>query len=248
MNDVRVPSVPIGSALLVCNDPDTITPLSKSMQQLAISTEVCDEVAAAPGVFNKRKFGAIVVDLQLDQAQTLLAKVRRSPSNRTSVIFAISDSHAETAGAFKDGSNFVLRKPLSESSTNQNLRAAYGLILREQRRYFRCPVDAPATLKVPGMQEVRVHLVNISEGGIAIITSLLLKPSVEVRVEFTRPGYESPFAVKAAICWCQDGHVGLQFISLATELKTKVQDWLSRRLEQTLPESVANKFRTLILQ
>ena len=170
-DDVRVPvpSVPIGSALLVSNDPATIKPLGKSMQSLAISTEVCGDVATAPGVFNRRKFGAIVADLQLgDQAQTLLEKVRRSPSNRTSVIFAISDSDAETAVAFKDGSNFVLRRPLSESSTNQNLRAAYGLILREQRRYFRCPVDAPATLKYPGMQEVCGRVVNISEGGIAM--------------------------------------------------------------------------------
>jgi hypothetical protein len=64
MNDVRASSVPIGCALLVCNDPATINPLNKSMQQLAISTEVCDEVATAPSVFNRRKFGAIVVDLQ----------------------------------------------------------------------------------------------------------------------------------------------------------------------------------------
>ena len=248
MKDMRASSVSIGSALLVCNDPATIQTLTKSMQQLAISTEVCDEVTTAPGAFNKRKFGAIVVDLQLDQAQTLLEKMRRSPSNRTSVIVTISESDAETAVAFKDGSNFVLRRPLSESSTNQNLRAAFGLILREQRRYFRCPVDVPATLKCQGMQEVCGQLLNISEGGIAIITRVLLKTGVEVQVRFSLPGYDSQFAVKAAIRWCRDGNVGLRFISLSTELKTKLQDWLSRRLEQTLPESVANKFRILVLQ
>jgi ActR/RegA family two-component response regulator len=246
MNEVPASSVPISRALLVCNDPTTIKPLCKSMQQLAISTEVCHEVATAPSVFNRQKFGALVVDLQLDQTQTLLKKMRQSSSNGTSVIFTISDSDAETAVAFKDGSNFVLRRPLSESSTNQNLRAAYGLILREQRRYFRCPVDAPATLKCQGMQEVCGHLVNISEGGISIITGVLLKPGLEVQAQFTLPGY-SQFVVKAAICWCRDGYVGLQFISLSTELKTMLQDWLSRRLEQTLPESVANKFRTLVL-
>jgi CheY-like chemotaxis protein len=248
VNDVHAPSVPIGRALLVCNDPATIKPLTKSMEQLAISTEVCDEVAA-PGLFNRRKFGAIVVDRQLgDQAQMLLEKVRHSPSNRTSVIFTISDSDAETAVAFKDGSNFVLRRPLSESSTNQNLRAAYGLILREQRRYFRCPVNVPAALKCPGMQEVCGHVVNISEGGIAIMASVLLKPGVEVQAQFTLPGYDSQFAVKAAICWCRDGYMGLRFISLSAELRTKLQDWLSRRLEQTLPESVASKFRKLVLR
>lgn len=248
MNDAPAPTISIGTALLVCNDPATIKRLSESMQQLAISTEVCDEVTIALGVFNRQKFGAVVVDLQLDQAHTLLKKVRRSPSNRTSVMVTISGSDAETAVAFKDGSNFVLRRPLSESSTNQNLRAAFGLILREQRRYFRCPVDVPATVKCQGMQEVCGQLLNISEGGIAIITRVLLKPGVEVQVQFSLPGYDSQFAVKAAICWCRDGNVGLQFISLSTGFKSKLQDWLSRRLEQTLPESVGNKFRTLALR
>jgi hypothetical protein len=67
-----------------------------------------------------------------------MEKVRHCPSNRTSVMFAISDSDAETGDAFKEGSNFVLRRPFSEGSIDQTLRAAYGLILREHRRYFRC--------------------------------------------------------------------------------------------------------------
>jgi ActR/RegA family two-component response regulator len=240
------PSASIGTALLVSNDAATIKPLIESMQQLAISTELCAEVATAPGLLNRRRFGAIVVDLQLgDQARTFLEKVRRSPSNRTTMIPAISNSDAETAVAFKDGSNFVLRRPLSESLIHQSLRAAYGLILREQRRYFRCPVEASATLRRPGMEEVRGHLVNISEGGIAIITGVLLKPGVEVQVQFTLPGYESQFAAKSVMCWCQEGYMGLRFISPSRELKTTLQEWLSRRLEQNLPESVAGKFRTL---
>src|SRR5271170_6001275 len=95
----------ISSALLVCDDRATIEPLKESMRQLAISTEVCTEVGTAPGVMERRQFGAIIVDLQLgDQAQRLLQKVRRSQSNRTAVVFAISCSDAETAAAFRDGS------------------------------------------------------------------------------------------------------------------------------------------------
>jgi hypothetical protein len=94
------------------------------------------------------------------QARAFLQKVRHSPSNRTSVMFAISDSDAETTVALKEGSNFVVRIPLTESSINQNLRAAYGLILREHRRYFRCPVEVPVTLSRPGMTEIRDHAVK----------------------------------------------------------------------------------------
>jgi hypothetical protein len=248
LQDVPSPvsSVSVCSALLVSKDAAAVKAIRESMQQLAISTEVCSEVSIAPFLLNRRKFGATIVDLRIgERARAFFGKVRLSPSNRTSVMFAISDNDAETADALKDGSNFVLRRPLTEGSIDQNLRAAYGLILREHRRYFRCPVEAPVTLHRPGMTEVRAHVVNISEGGIAIITSALLKPGIEVRVEFTLPGYESPFVAESTIRWCREGHMGLQFISLSEETRAKLHDWLSRSLEKSLPESVANKFRAL---
>jgi hypothetical protein len=242
-------SVLTGSALLVSGDPPTIDLLRGSLQQLAISTEICVEAARAPDLLKRRKFGAIIVDEQPgNRLPSLLEKVRRSPSNRTSVIFAIIDSDADTAVAFKEGFNFVLRRPLSESSVDTSLRAAYGLILREQRRYFRCPVDIAATLRRSGMEEFAGHVVNISEGGIAISTGLSLQPGVEVQVQFVLPGYESQFATQSSVCWCKEGLMGLRFVSLSGHTKGKLQEWLSRRLEHSLPESVANKFRTLKLR
>ena len=241
------PTVSICIALLVSKDAVAIEPISESMRQLAISTAVCSEVSIAPLLLNHRKFGATIVDLSLgEQARAFLEKVRNSPSNRTSVMFAISDSDAETADAFKGGSNFVFRRPLTESSINQNVRAAYGLILREHRRYFRCPVDVPVTLHCLGMTEVRAQVVNISEGGIAIITTALLKPGIEARVELTLPGHESPFAAESTVCWCREGQMGLQFISLSEETSAELGEWLSRSLEKSLPESVACNFRALI--
>jgi hypothetical protein len=241
------PPVAICSALLVSKDTTAIKPISESMHQLAISMEVCSEVSIAPFLLNRRKFGATIVDLRLgEQARAFLKKVRLSPSNRTSVMFAISDNDAATAAAFKNGSNFVITTPITESSIDHYLRTAYGLILREHRRYFRCPVDVPVTLHCLGMTEVRAQVVNISEGGIAIITTALLKPGIEARVELTLPGHESPFAAESTVCWCREGQMGLQFISLSEETSAKLNDWLSRSLEKSLPESVASKFRALI--
>jgi DNA-binding response OmpR family regulator len=251
MSNVRTsaPSASICTALLVSNDANTIQRLSESMQQLAISTEVCAEADTAPRLISRRQFGAIVVDLQLgDRARTLLRKVRSSPSSRTAVVFAISDSDSETAVAFKDGSNFVLRKPLSKSAIEQSLRAAYGLILREQRRYFRCSIDIPVEFRRLEMEVAQGRSVNISEGGIAIIATISLKPGVEVQIQFTLPGHDFEFVAKSAICWCNEGHMGLRFMSLSLALQYNLREWLSRRLEQSLPDSVAAKFRSLRLR
>jgi ActR/RegA family two-component response regulator len=240
------PSVSMGSVLVVSNDALTVKHLSASLQQLAMSPEVCFEVPAALHLLSQRKFEAVIVDLQSgDQAEAFLEKIRISPSNRTTVIFTISGSDAETAVAFKAGSNFVLSRPLSPASIDRSLKVAYGLIVRERRRYFRCPLEIPAEIRGPDLQIVRGKALNISEGGIAIATSVSLKTGVQVQVIFTLPDRESQFAVASTICWCSQGCFGLQFTSLPPHLASELQEWLARRLEESLPDSVADKFRNL---
>jgi ActR/RegA family two-component response regulator len=176
------PSVSIANALLVSNDAVTIKQLSESMQLFAISAEVCDEVTTALVLLSQRKFDAVIVDLRLrDQANAVLGKVRRSPSNRTAVILTVSDSDAESVSAFKAGSNFVLKRPLSLTSISQGLKVAYGLILRERRRYFRCPVKIPVEICRAGMPTIDGQTVNISESGMAISTSVSFRPASKCR-------------------------------------------------------------------
>jgi ActR/RegA family two-component response regulator len=239
-------SVSMGSALVVSNDAATIEHLRASMQQLAMSPEVCFEVSVALGMLNQRKFEAVVVDLQLgNQAKVVLEKIRLSPANRTAVLFSISDNDAETAVAFKAGSNFVITRPLSRASVDRSLKVAYGLIVRERRRYFRCPVQIPAAIYSSGAPAVHGQMLNISEGGVAINTSLSLKPGVQVKVQFTLPDREIQFEAESTVCWSKEGYLGFQFISLSPQRTSELQEWLSRRLEESLPESVADKFRNL---
>jgi ActR/RegA family two-component response regulator len=248
MNNMNTPSpsVSIAGALLVSNDAATIKQLSDSMQQLAIFPEVCVEVPTALVLLNERKYDAVIVDLRSkDQANAVVEGVRRSPSNRTAVIFTVSDSDAETVGAFKAGCNFVLRRPLSLTSIGQTLKVAYGLILRERRRYFRCPVKAPVAICRAGMPNVRGQTLNISESGMAITTSISLRPGATVQVRFALPGHESRFVVGAAIRWCKETCLGLQFTSVSPHLTSELQEWLLVQLEESLPESLADKFRAL---
>lgn len=109
-------------------------------------------------------------------------EVRLSPSNRRAVTFAISGSDAEGI-AFRKRSEFVFERPLSATSIRNTLEPAYGLILRERRRYFRCPVAIPVTIRRESMQEVRCNSVNISEGGMPLSTFVPLIPGENVRVQ-----------------------------------------------------------------
>ena len=85
-------------ALLVSSDPPTIEQLSQSLQELAASTEVCTDIPNAIRLVNTRKFETVVVDLKLgEQSRSVLERVRLSPSNHTTVAFAITRSANESA-------------------------------------------------------------------------------------------------------------------------------------------------------
>jgi hypothetical protein len=233
----------IGLALLVSADPVTIQQFSYALQGLSISPDVCREVPAAVGLLNRRKFDAVIVDLQIgEQPGLILDAVRLSPSNRTAVTFAISGSDAEGT-AFRKRSEFVFERPLSEKSIRSTLRPAYGLILRERRRYFRCPISTPVVILRRAKAEVRCNSVNVSEGGMALSTFIPLSPGEKVHVQFTLPGHEVPCLAESTICWGKTGHLGVRFVSLSQEHKSGLQEWLARKLEEMLPEFVAGQFQ-----
>ena len=233
----------IALALLVSADPVTIQQCSRALEEFSISPDVCQEAASTVHLLNRRKFDAVIVDLQLgEQAGLILDEVHLSSSNRTAVTFAISGSDAE-ATTFRERSEFVLERPLSAKSIEGTLRPAYGLILRERRRYFRCPVSIPVVILRRTKPEVRCSSVNVSEGGMALSTIVPLSPGEKVHVQFTLPGHEVPFLAESTICWLKTGHIGLRFVSLSQEHKSELQGWLSRKLEEMLPELVASQYQ-----
>ena len=233
----------IGLALLVSADPVTIQQFSHALQELSIFPDVCQEVPASIQLLKIRKFDAVIVDLQLgDQTGLILDEARLSPSNRKAVTFAISSGDAEST-AFRKKSEFVFERPLSAKSIEGTLKPAYGLILRERRRYFRCPLSIPVVILRRNKPEVRCSSVNVSEGGMALSTIVPLSQGEKVHVQFTLPGHEVPFVAESTICWLTTGHIGLRFVSLSQEHISELQGWLSRKLEEALPESVASQFQ-----
>lgn len=233
-------SVAMGRVLLVCNDEAVIEHLTESMHQLAIATEVCLHAETALGLVNLKKFEGIMVDFEMEKADQILERLRLSPSNRTAVTFAIAASGKTPLGI---QTNFLMERPLSEASVGRTLKAAFGMIVRERRRSFRCPVDLPASIQADG-QQTKCSLVNISEGGMAINNAPFLKPGAKVRTLFTLAGETVRFKIEAEVCWYDEkGRAGLRSLMIPSEQKSILQVWLAAKLEEDLPESVARQFR-----
>ncbi|MGA7379713.1 MAG: PilZ domain-containing protein [Terriglobales bacterium] len=232
---------PVATALVISDDEATVRQLTESMQQFAISAEVCQDAGFALQSLNRRHFEAVVVDLKMYQSKEIMERVRLSPSNQTATTFAITDG---SASGFSTGANFVLERPLSDESLSRSLRAAYGIIMRERRRYFRCPVTIPVAVRNQEGQETQCETINISESGIAVRIPNPVKAGTEVAVQFKLPENQTRFVIQSKICWSDPtGRTGLQFLNLPLAQKTELQGWLSHRLEEVLPEAVASKFQ-----
>ena len=243
-NEVDISLMSIGLALLVSADPATIQQFSLALRDLSISPDACLDAASAGLLLKSRKFDAVIVDLKLGgQSGQILDEVHLSPSNRTAVTFGISDNDAEATASFRKKSQFVFDRPCSPQSIHKTLKPAYGLILRERRRYFRHPVSIRVTIQRENKDELRCTSVNISGGGMAVGTAALLQPGENVQVQFSLPDHELPFLAQSTICWSKAGHFGIRFLSVSDENKSQLQSWLSDKLEETLPESVAKQFR-----
>jgi len=246
---MALPTSPsIANSLLVSRDPTAIERITHAMRKFAIATEVCVDVASARQVLNTKKFDAVTVDFDLDQrAPGLIGEMRISRSNRTVPALAITRNKSELALAYCAGASFVLERPLTTESLNRTLAAAYGLIVRERRRYFRCLVRARVVIRRVDIRETCCNTTNISEGGMEI-RSLpgKLIPGMRVHAEFTLPGSNAKFKAACEICWRDTrGYAGLRFLIMPLGQRCDLQEWLADRLEESLPESVAERFRNV---
>jgi len=239
-------STAAGTALLVCKDARARQLIIDSLQPLAIRPEICEEAFTAAGLLDKQKFEAVIVDLLLgDGAVLIMEQLRFSRTNRTAVTFAISTgSGGQISGVGLD-STFVLQRPLSAASVSQTLRAAYGLVVRERRRYFRCPIAVPIFVRAQEPEEFLCQTINISEGGVAIGARTMPDTVLPAAVRFSLPERSSQLFAQTRVRWRgQAGLVGLEFQSMDSPQKSELQEWLARQLDETLPKDVAMMFRS----
>lgn len=243
MSSPGVPLPSVGRALLLSSDSTAVRQLTYGMQLFAITADICSDLAAASRIINTRKFEVIVVDLTLgEQVAHLLERIRFSPANQKSVTFALVESGSRAEPPVQP--NFIMQKPLTDGLVGSTLKAALGLIIRDYRRYFRCPATVPLVLQIPGEAPVSCETVNISEGGVAVHTPVALKPGAAVRAKFALPNEPTEFDIDCEVSWYdKQGRAGLEFLSLSAEQKLILQLWLSHRIEQGLPEHVARMFQ-----
>jgi CheY-like chemotaxis protein/Tfp pilus assembly protein PilZ len=233
-----VPAKAIGvRILLVSGDIRAIDTLCHFMEHMAMHVEVCSDMGSATRRLCHNKFEAVVVDFE-DQAEALgLIKTSRGmTSHKAAVVLAILNSSNEMPDAFRAGANFALVRPLLPAILLRTLRAAYPLMVRERRRYYRYPMQIPIHLSGSSRSEFVATSVDISEGGMALATSVPLQVGERVSLKLTLPGTEGTTKISSEVCWVDNaGRVGLEFVKVPATVVERLQSWIAGRLEGCQP-------------
>jgi hypothetical protein len=230
-----------GRALLVSSQAAEAKQIVGAMQRFAFTVDVCTNQQSGATLISKRKFQAIILDLGADdQYSELFDIVRFSPSNRSAVTFAVLGLERRSRPVQP---NFFLHRPLTNALLASTIKAAIGLIIRDYRRYFRCPINVPATVQISGGPPVPCELMNISEGGLALNKCIPLGLGTLVRTRFELPDKVGAFQVEAHVCWSDNrSRAGLHFFSMVPDQKVRLQIWLSKQIEEGFPERIMQLF------
>jgi CheY-like chemotaxis protein len=202
-----------------------------------IKLQVSSQAGDSLSLLAKNKYDAVIVNCaDIDDGYDVLTALRKGNSNNSSIAFAITNGKVSVKLAYAAGATFVVEKPVTDDRVSKALRAAYGLILRERRRYLRHYLDTPMVAMFNGDSfENEVRLVNLSEGGMAFSTRVPKKIEGSVTFRFRLPESSSMISGAGGLTWRKEqSHFGLKFAPLIGPNRKELDNWLSKRVSESI--------------
>jgi CheY-like chemotaxis protein len=222
-------------ALVISRDREVADTLRPILDKMGVAVEVCAAARAAGEILVARKFDAIIVDCdELSGGIEVMQALRKTRSNKSTVLFALLNGKTTTQMAFQLGANFVLQKPITPLNATRCFNAALTFMTREKRRYFRHPVEMQVKVLFEN-EEMMATTTNLSEGGMAVRCRGKLPGQVNVMLQFTLPESHSSLELKAEVAWIDDlGRAGIRFTEVPQSSQYQLEKWLTEHLEKQL--------------
>ncbi len=229
-------------ALLLVRDPEALRIFRKALESGGISPHIVSAAGDAAVSLSSHKYDAVVIDCDdLPEGREILRTLRSGRANKNAIVFALTNGATTVKAAYELGANFVLEKPLSLDRLQRSVRAAQGLIMRERRRYFRHPLDCPGTITAADGRQLAVRVLNLSEGGMALVVLDAVPLSGNIKFKFHLLDVRTPIEGRGEVAWVLNSkEVGIKFLSFSMQSKSSFDDWLMSRIEEHEQSSSMN--------
>jgi len=222
------------TSLVVCGDAPAVQVLTRILRDLDIEVEYCGDVSSALQRAQSKPFDAVIVDCEeAAEALNLLLAIRRSPSAKKTLLIGLVNGRDQVRDVFGNGANFVIYKPVSALRAESSLRAARGLMKREQRIKLRISLHAPVSIAYAGVENASATVLDLSENGLSLQSQRPLPPRCKVYFQFALPGNRLPIRLSGDVVW-QDaaGRVGIRFADVPQTSRRALQEWIRSSLDR----------------
>jgi hypothetical protein len=223
-------------ALVVTGDPSVMATFSKTFREFGVHTERSATKGGVPQELGLAKYEALLIDFDTTrETLPIFSTVRSSPANRNAVIFALVSDAVTRQRAVHQGATFVLERPLQNDEIRRVVHAAYGLMTRERRRYFRCTAELPMRVIRSGGEELICKTINISSNGMAASSSAAFSLGEKVRISLALEEAGSSIRAHATVVWDdRHGKTGLSFECESPQMQRELDAWLDTHFRRQL--------------
>jgi DNA-binding response OmpR family regulator len=219
--------------LLLSSNENITRVLAGALKEFELGADTCTTAADALRRLRSTRYDALILDWEEERtAAALVQALREIPVNQGVLTIAILDQSREGGSAFDRGANFVLYKPISAVRARNSLAEAIKMMRRERRQSARMRVHIPTAISYAGMEDAKVTLLEVSQGGAALQTERKLPVNSKVYFHFELPGQPSALRLSGNVVW-QDsaGRVGVRFANVPQASRRSLDEWLKRKLE-----------------
>jgi CheY-like chemotaxis protein len=217
------------SSMVVSSDWQEVSVLECILGGLHIVVDVVPEAERAWQKLAKSKVDALIVDCDLEGADTILKNLQQDSRRHAAVPLVITSSLRSQTSLAERCAAFAFEKPISVEQAVRTLSAARNLILDGRLRYHRQALELPVTLAY-GKKLLKANLINLSQGGMGIQLAQPVEIRGSVQIVFELPGNDQPMRAQGEVAWTdQRGHAGIRFGEMSHRLQRGLQLWLEQQ-------------------
>lgn len=219
-------------SLLISADDNAARVIARIFKDLEVECEHCTDSKAALQAMGKRRFDAVVIDDEIEDAANILEKLMETPGYSKSVRIVLAGAHSGSP-TLKGNIQVMLYKPLSAERVRHGLRAVRNLMARDRRRgASRVPTMISARVRHGRSSGSQVFISDLSDSGAAVEFGEASLPSGNLHIDFALPNDQDRIHVIAELVWQDnEGSAGVRFIDMASPARRRLAQWLR---EETL--------------
>lgn len=214
--------------MLVSRDVEATNIFSDVFGEMGIQVQHHADELKAGQQLDRCRFEAIVLDFDsVENMEFVIKCVQDSRSSRDALLFGLATDLPALQVALEKEINVPFHRPLQRQRVLSILYAAYELMLRGRRRYFRYGVSVPVRLKRRTGEHVACNTINISQNGAALRIPCPLELGEELEIIFVIPETEGLILARGVVIWDdRHGKAGIRFECCSPPYEKRLSQWL----------------------